>query len=154
MTHATFAEVERETFRRLAHYTRSIDAKDWTALDEVFAADCVKLRLGLNGLNGETGVSGGQAIIADLAAGLGACGATQHLLGNHALASLDGDEAESRTYVRAFHRGAGDKRDLWLEVMGEYLVGWKRLPEGWRAVRWALRIIDSLGDPRAVSAAE
>lgn len=149
----TFADVERETFRRLAHYTRCIDAKEWKGLTEVFSADCAKVRLGLDGLSGEVAVSGGQAIIDDLAKGLGGCGATQHLLGNHALSALDGDRAESRTYVRAFHRGAGEKRDLWLEVLGEYVVGWKHLPEGWRVVRWALRIVDSLGDPRAVSPA-
>jgi hypothetical protein len=153
MPSETVAEVERETFRLLAHYTRCIDAKDWAGLSDVFAADCVKQRLGLDGLSGETAVSGGQAIIRDIAAGLGGCGATQHLLGNYVLSSFDGDNAESRTYVRAFHRGAGQKRDLWLEVMGEYIVGWKRLPEGWRVARWALRIVDSLGDPRAVSSA-
>ena len=140
----TFAEVERETLRRLAHYTRSIDSKDWSALTEVFAPECVKQRLGLNGLSGEVDVSGGEAIIADIAKGLGGGGATQHFLGNH------GDEAESLTYVRAFHRGAGQKRELSLEVMGEYIVGWNRRPDGWRAVRWCLRIIDSLGDPDAV----
>jgi len=151
MPDEAFAEVERETFRCLAHYTRSIDSKNWTGLTEVFAADCVKQRLGLDGLSGEVAVSGGQAIIDDLAKGLGGCGPTQHLLGNHVLAALDGDSAESRTYVRAFHRGAGAKRDLWLEVFGEYVVSWQRRPEGWRVVRWALRIVDSLGDPRAVS---
>jgi hypothetical protein len=147
----TFAEVERETFRRLAHYTRCIDAKDWAGLSEVFDADCGKYRLGLDGLSGEPELTGGQAIIDDLAASLGTCGPTQHLLGNHALSLLDGADAESRTYVRAFHRGAGQRQALCLEVMGEYLVAWRHLPEGWRAVRWTLSIIDSMGDPRAVS---
>ena len=40
---------------------------------------------------------------------------------------------------------------LWLDVMGEYLVAWRCFPDGWRAVSWTLRIIDSIGNPRAVS---
>ena len=151
MTAATLREAEDETFRCLSHYTRCIDAKDWPALDRVFAPDCVKERLGLDGLSGEVAVTGGQAIIDDIAAALGRCGPTQHLLGNHVLTRLEGDEAESRTYVRAFHRGAGDKSELWFEVMGEYVVGWRRQSEGWRVRKWALRIVSSLGDPRAVA---
>ena len=150
---ADLTELERETFRRLAHYTRSIDAKDWTGLSEVFADDCIKSRLGLDGLSGEAGVVGGEAIIADLSAGLGRCGPTQHLLGNHAVKALDGGEVESLTYVRAFHRGAGQNRDLWLEVLGEYQIRWRLLPAGWRAVNWSLRICSSIGDPHAVSPA-
>ena len=37
MVRAGPAEIERETFRRLAFYTRCIDAKDWDGLCDVFA---------------------------------------------------------------------------------------------------------------------
>ena len=47
------AELERATHRVLAHYTRSIDSKNWLGLREVFADDCVKERLGLDRLSGE-----------------------------------------------------------------------------------------------------
>lgn len=149
MTH--LAELEQATYRVLAHYTRSIDSKNWAGLCEVFAEDCIKERLGLDGLGGEVLMTGGAQIIEDLSASLGACGPTQHLLGNHVV-SLQGDgEVESLTYVRAFHRGAGSNAEFWLDVVGEYRVRWKLLPAGWRAVRWCLQIFNSAGDPRAVS---
>ena len=145
------AALERETFRRLAHYTRAIDMKDWGKLSEVFAGECAKYRIGLNGLSGELELTGGETIIRDLATSLGRCGSTQHLLGNHVAELLGGGEAESSTYVRAFHRGAGQNQDLCLEVLGEYVVRWRLLAEGWRAVRWSLRVIDAIGDPKAVA---
>ena len=151
MSKTDLAGLEREAFHRLAHYTRSIDAKDWTGLSEVFAADCVKERLSIDGLSCEAVITGGEAIIADIAASLGICGPTQHLLGNHTTQLCDGGEVESLTYVRAFHRGSGQKRSLWLDIMGEYRVRWRPLSEGLRAVRWSLRIFDSIGDPKAVS---
>lgn len=145
------AEIERETLRRLALYTRSIDARDWSRLSEVFSGDCVKERVGAEGFgNCEPLMSGRDRIIEDLKINLGNCGPTQHLLGNHEVEVLDG-EVESRTYVRAFHRGAGRKQELWLDIMGEYRVRWRPLTDGWRAVRWSLRIIDSVGDPEAVT---
>jgi hypothetical protein len=147
------AELERVTYRVLAHYTRSIDSKNWVGLSEVFAEDCIKERLGLDGLSGEVLMAGGEQIIADLSESLGTCGPTQHLLGNHVVSLHDGDEVESLTYVRAFHRGAGSNAQFWLDVVGEYRVRWRLLPEGWRAVRWCLQIFNSTGDPRAVSRA-
>jgi len=148
---ADLAEFERETYRVLAHYTRSIDSKNWAGLGDVFAEDCIKERLGLDRLSGEVLMSGGAQIISDLSTSLGACGPTQHLLGNHVV-SLQGDgELETLTYVRAFHRGAGSNAEFWLDVVGEYRVRWRLLPAGWRAVRWCLQIFDSTGDPRAVS---
>lgn len=151
MPHKDIESIERETYRVLAHYTRCIDGKAWSGLAEVFDETCVKERLGIDGLSCEAGIAGGAAIIADIAASLGRCGPTQHLLGNHAARSLDGGEVESLTYVRAFHRGAGSRADLWFEVMGEYRLRWRRGDAGWRVTRWSLRIVDSLGDPRAVS---
>jgi hypothetical protein len=146
--------IERETLQRLARYTRSIDGRDWEGLNEVFAEDCVKVRVGADGVtDSQPLLRGGQAIIEDLERNLGRLGPTQHLLGNHEVERLGG-EVESRTYVRAFHRGAGDKRSLWLDIMGEYRIGWRQTPQGWRAARWSLRIIDSVGDPAAVAPAE
>ena len=148
---ADSAAIERETLHRLVRYTRSIDTRDWTRLTEVFSEDCVKERVGADGVSdGVPLLSGGRAIIEDLERNLGRLGPTQHLLGNHEVEALDG-EVESRTYVRAFHRGAGDRRGLWLDIMGEYRIRWRQLPEGWRAVRWSLRIIDAAGDPEAVA---
>jgi hypothetical protein len=146
-------EIERETLRRLTLYTRSIDTRDWASLSAVFADECVKERIGEEGVGiPSSQVHGGREIIADLARNLGRLGPTQHLLGNHSV-ELVSDEAESRTYVRAFHRGAGERRALWFEVLGEYRLRWRRLPEGWRVVRWSLRMVDTLGDPEVVSSA-
>lgn len=147
------AEIEAATFRVLAHYTRSIDSKDWAGLSEVFTDDCTKERLGLDGLSGEVLIAGGQQIITDLSDSLGACGPTQHLVGNHVVSLYDSGEAETRTYVRAFHRGKGSNSAFWLDVVGEYRIRWHLLPVGWRAARWCLQIFDSIGDPRAVSRA-
>jgi hypothetical protein len=145
------AELERATYRVLAHYTRSIDSKNWVALGEVFADDCIKQRLGLDGLSGEVLKVGGAHIIADLSASLGACGPTQHLLGNHVVSLSGGDEVESLTYVRAFHRGAGSNAQFWLDVVGEYRVRWRQAPAGWRVTSWCLQIFNAVGDPRAVA---
>jgi hypothetical protein len=145
------AELERATYRVLAHYTRCIDAKNWTGLGEVFANDCVKERLGLGGLSGEVLMAGGAQIIADLSASLGVCGPTQHLLGNHVVSLNEQGEVESLTYVRAFHRGAGKNAEFWLDVVGEYRVRWRQSSADWRASRWCLQIFDAVGDPRAVA---
>jgi hypothetical protein len=80
MSEIDLAGLERETFRRLAHYTRSIDAKDWDTLSEVFADDCVKDRRGIDGLSRGAVVTGGGRIIEDLSVSLGKCGPTQHFL--------------------------------------------------------------------------
>jgi hypothetical protein len=145
------AEIERETQRRLAIYTRCIDAREWTRLSEVFSEDCVKERLGTEGVSAcETAISGRSRIVEDLKTNLGRLGPTQHLLGNHEVEVRDG-EVISRTYVRAYHRGAGRNLGLWLDILGEYRVQWQLLADGWRAVRWSLRIFDSLGDPKVVT---
>lgn len=144
-------ELERATYRVLARYTRSIDSKHWAGLGEVFAEDCVKERLGLDGLSGEVLMAGGTNIIADLSTSLGACGPTQHLLGNHAVSLNQDGEVESFTYVRAFHRGAGRNAEFWLDAVGEYRLRWRMTPSGWRVARWCLQIFNSVGDPRAVS---
>ena len=95
-------------------------------------------------------MSGRYQIVEDLKTNLGNLGPTQHLLGNHQAEMLEG-EVISRTYVRAYHRGAGGNRELWLDILGEYRVQWRLLTDGWRAVRWSLRVIDSIGDPRVVT---
>jgi hypothetical protein len=147
------AEIERETLRRLTLYAHSIDGRDWASLSDVFADDCVKERIGEEGVGiASSQVLGGRVIIEDLARNLGRIGPTQHLLGNHAAKIVDG-EVESRTYVRAFHRGAGERQALWFEILGEYRIRWRRLPDGWRAVRWSLRMVDAVGDPAALGSA-
>lgn len=59
------------------------------------------------------------------------CGKTQHLLGSYRI-EIEGDVARARTYVRAFHLGAGDFEGETYEMAGEYLDELRRTDAGWR----------------------
>jgi ketosteroid isomerase-like protein len=130
---------ERELLRAMGRYARALDARDWQALDSVFAPEAVAHYSGDEPRNGRT------AIVQSIRGYLDGCGPSQHLLGNFE-ADVDGERAMSRTYARVFHRGREGKAHLSLETIGEYVVRWERRAEGWRAVRWELRIAANVGD--------
>jgi hypothetical protein len=127
----------REIEVGLGRYARACDQRDWAGFDAVFAPDAIADY-------GEFQVQGREAIVASIRAHLGACGPSQHMLGNFVIAT-SGKSADSRCYVRAFHRGAGEKAHLLYEVFGEYDAHWRRLPEGWRVMEWIMRVICETG---------
>jgi hypothetical protein len=130
--------IERDIQTALGRYARACDTRDWALFDTVFAPDAIA-DYG-NGLV----LEGREAIIASIRSYLGGCGPSQHMLGNFVVTAA-GKSADSRCYVRAFHRGRGDDAGVTYEVMGEYRTRWRRLAAGWRAVEWGMAVDCELG---------
>jgi hypothetical protein len=126
---------EREIRRLMSLYARACDERRWDLADQIFAPD---VESSFNPGKGRQGV------VDSWKQHLGGCGPTQHLMGSM-LIDVNGVRATSRTYVRAFHRGKGEKAKLLWDLTGEYSSEWQRRPEGWRATRWVLRTITSEG---------
>jgi hypothetical protein len=129
---------QREIELALGRYARAHDERDWGMLDTVFASDVTA------DYAGEFKLEGRDALVANTRAHLGGCGPSQHLMGNFVI-TVAGKSADSRCYIRAFHRGRGDKAHLTYEAFGEYLAHWRRLPEGWRATEWTMRVTCEIG---------
>ena len=133
------AEDLLEITRVVNAYARALDARDWSALDRVFAPD-VKMDFGMwQAENRGEGVKYMREF-------LDGCGRTQHLLGTHDI-SIDGDHAASRVYVRAFHQGRGDARTTTYEMGGEYQDELQRTADGWRITARRLNVLFQAGDP-------
>ena len=109
-----------EIIEALVRLARAIDSRDWPAIGVTFLADA-------EGYSSR----GRDAILATMQAHLGGCGATQHLLGNHSV-TVSGDTAQSFSYARVHHEGAGPKEGAFFECLGEYDDRWQRTPDGWR----------------------
>lgn len=124
-----------------SRYARALDERNWPMLDTVFAPH---VQADYN--SGEFRVDGRAELVAMIRSHLDGCGPTQHLLGTPHVEVGDGEtDARSRIYVRAAHRGAGAKQPLLYEALGEYVAAWKRTPDGWRAVHWAMRVNLEIG---------
>jgi hypothetical protein len=134
---ADATSLAREVEVALGRYARACDSRDWAQFDAVFAPDAFADY-------GEFQLQGREAIVASIRSFLGGCGPSQHLLGNFVITTA-GKSADSLCYIRAFHRGKGDKAHLTYEVFGEYQGHWRRLPEGWRAVEWTMRVSCEIG---------
>jgi hypothetical protein len=130
--------VTREIELGLGRYARACDQRDWALLDTVFAPDAAA------DYSGGIVLQGREAIVASIKSFLGGCGPSQHMLGNFVITTA-GKSADSRCYIRAFHRGKGDKAHLTYEIFGEYTAHWRRLPEGWRALEWGMRVDCEMG---------
>ncbi len=113
--------------RVLDRYAEALDRRDWALLDEVFAPD-VEFDFG------EWRVDNRRDAVTTIRSYLDGCGPTQHLLGNYRI-RIDGDQAESSVYVRAFHRGVGRTAEKTYEMGGEYQDWLRRTAGGWRSVR-------------------
>ena len=122
----------------LGVFARTLDERHWHRVSEVFAED-ITFDYGL----GER--SGMPALMENFRSHLDNCGPSQHLLGS-IIIEVDGDTAESRSYVQARHQGAGDRADLWLDSNGEYIDRWERRDSGWRIVRRDARWFHQKGD--------
>jgi hypothetical protein len=130
--------IEREISLGLSRFTRACDQRDWAAFDAVLAPDVFMEFPGFFSIEGR------DAVVASIRAQLGGCGPSQHLIGNLVVVGA-GKSATSRCYARAFHRGLGDKADITFEAFGEYVVRWRRLAEGWRAVEWTMEFQTEIG---------
>lgn len=105
---------------RLHRLAAAIDERDWDTIRTIFSADATGY--------GSTGVD---AIVTTMGEHLGGCGPTQHLLGNHRF-TVEGDHAQSLTYARVYHQGAGPMQGQYFECMGQYDDRWVRTDTGWR----------------------
>ena len=132
-----------EICRVLDGYAEALDRRDWDALESVFTEDLVFDF-------GEWVTKSRAAAVKSIRSYLDGCGPTQHLLGNYRI-HIDGDQAESSVYVRAFHRGTGTAAEKTYEMGGEYRDELRRTPSGWRSFRregevfWELGSRDVLG---------
>jgi 3-phenylpropionate/cinnamic acid dioxygenase small subunit len=119
------AETDRnEIVAVLDRYAEALDGRRWELLREVFVAD-VRFDFG------EWAATSLDHAVASIRGYLDGCGPTQHLLGNYRV-RVDGDTAESRVYVRAFHLGVGGATGKSYEMGGEYQDVLRRTPAGWR----------------------
>lgn len=123
-------------------YACALDSRQWSSLDDVFAADAVA-RYG----NPEsTPLHGREAIVASIRSYLDGCGPSQHLLGNH-LIEIDGDTATATCKARVFHYGAGARSALPpYECFGVYRDRLRRESAGWRIVDRTFDVHLAIGD--------
>jgi len=131
--------LDRSAIQSVLHgYARACDERQWHAFEELFCAN-VSVNYG-----GEFRLQGRAAVVAMIQSMLGGCGPTQHLLGNIDI-SLQGDQAQSRCYVRAAHSGLGAEGDQLYEVWAEYHDALVRLPAGWRIQRRSMVVHKEVG---------
>jgi len=123
----------------LNRYATALDARDWAALDEVFAPDATAHFQGVGICEDR------DAIVDVIRSVLGQCGPTQHLLTNMRI-EINGQEAQAKTYLQAIHAGLGKYTGEKMTVWGEYRDTLKRTPQGWRIVRRELAGIHAEGD--------
>lgn len=121
----------------LARYSTALDRRDWTLLGEVFTEDLVYDA-------GEWITHSLASYIERLRPYLDGCGPTQHLLGNDRI-EIEGDEAHSAIYVRAFHVGTDELSQTTYEMFGEYRDVLCRTKAGWRIRHRSLRLQYELG---------
>ncbi|MBW2424329.1 MAG: nuclear transport factor 2 family protein [Deltaproteobacteria bacterium] len=131
----------QEIMATLARYSTALDQRDWALLDQVFTEDLVYDA-------GEWITRSRSEYLDRLRPYLEGCGPTQHLLGNYRI-EIDGDEARSAVYVRAFHVGTRELSETTYEMFGEYRDELVRSNEGWRSRHRSLRLLLEQGS-RAV----
>ncbi|PLW82500.1 nuclear transport factor 2 family protein [Kineobactrum sediminis] len=133
---------ERDITRVLVRFAHTVDSKDYAGLAEVYTDDLT--------FNYGGGEQEGLDTLIDLnRRHLDVCAATQHLLGSIVI-KVDGDKAESRSYVQARHQGSGDKAHLFFDTNGEYKDWWERRDVGWRIVRREATWSAHYGDPSVI----
>lgn len=118
----------------LVRCAAAFDARDWSALDNVFTADVEAY-----------GAQGRAAVVTTIRSFLGGCGPSQHLLGNYDVV-ISGESARSVCKARVLHVGAGDRADQTYECCGNYLDELVRTTDGWRIRRRQFEVTISLGD--------
>lgn len=116
--------LERDLHEVVCRYAQLCDERDWSLVDQVFAATATATY-------GGWALPDRAAILGMLRQNLGGCGPTQHLLGNLTV-QIGPKGVSSRTSVRASHRGSGSLHSETYECIGYYKDQWQQTPEGWR----------------------
>ncbi|MDA3629351.1 nuclear transport factor 2 family protein [Saccharopolyspora oryzae] len=123
-------------------YAYALDTRQWSSLDEVFAADAVARY----GSPEASPLHGREEIVASIRSHLDGCGPSQHLLGNH-LVEISGDTATAICKARVFHYGAGTRSELPpYECFGVYRDHLRREPAGWRITDRTFDVHLAIGD--------
>lgn len=117
----------------------AMDQRRLEALSEYFADD-IQADYGVLGR-----FQGLPAVRGVIAAALGKCAGTQHLMGNVRV-RVDGGRAEAHSYLQALHLGRGAYARQRMILWGEYHDRLERSAEGWRIVERRLVALYSEGD--------
>ena len=127
-------------------YATALDTRDWSLLAGCSTPDVVADYAGFGELRGYRAIEQlCQQVLNPLAA-------SQHLLGNHAVA-VTGDEARSTCYFQAQHVRPGAPGGDNYVVAGTYRDHLVRTDDGWRIDRRALEVTWVDGNP-AVAAVD
>jgi len=133
---------ERAITAVLHDYARALDTRDWPLLASLFTSDAVV------DYSGEGGpiCRGGAAVVADCQADFAGLDATHHLIGNIAIA-LDGDEAQARCDLHAWHYRSAAPDGNALLLAGGYEDRLVRTGAQWRIAHRVLRVAFQTGGP-------
>jgi hypothetical protein len=134
-------------------YADALDAKQWDMLDGFYSDDAIgEFRIAPD--QPPIVLNGGKAIVGFAAAMIGSPEVvTHHFLGNFS-ATIEGDTAEAKVYMRGYHGGIGPREGNFQESLGTFSGRFERVAEGWRCTYWEERIFLSLGDGAALFAPE
>ena len=129
----------RATITAVAHH---IDAKRWTELRALYAADVDTDYTSLFGgtpqrQSGDALVAGWHSVLANVI--------THHLLGPIDV-RIDGSTAHAATHVRAMHFAASAPGGAQWEVLGHYVFELARDESGWRITGMTLETMLQLGN--------
>lgn len=130
---------EARIHRLLTRYAEALDARDYDALDEVFAEDASAHYEGIGHFAGRDAIKG------LMRRALEPCGPTQHLLGTVRI-DVTGTHAQARCYLQAIHVGKGDYTGKLYTVWGEYRDRLELTAGGWRIAHRELAGIHAEGD--------
>jgi hypothetical protein len=125
-------------------YAEAIDRRRFADLKELFTED-IEFDYGP-----DWKIFGRQEAIDRIADSLATCGRTQHLLGNYRV-KLDGDQASSGCYMRAFHVGIGAAAGMTYEMAGHCRDAFVYRDGLWKMSRRVGRMIFETGAPEVLA---
>ena len=139
-----------ELFNRFAD---ALDTKEWDKLDGFYADDAVG-EFRMDAVSPPIVLNGAPAILGFARQMIGSPEiVTQHMLGNFS-ATIDGDTAEARVYMRNHHAGVGPRAGQFQESIGTFSGRFQRSGDGWVCTWWEERIFHHLGDGAELFAPE
>ncbi len=122
----------------LIEYARCADAADWSAMGELFTEDGSAVFA--------AGSFPGRAFGAAAGAAMAIFSGTHHISTNHAI-HIDGDRANTRSYLQATHITDPTDNSQHADVGGWYDNELARTAEGWRFTRVELTFVWTAGAP-------
>jgi hypothetical protein len=127
----------------LYSFAAALDSKDWNKYADNYADNGYIELPDPQSSDGGTFILHKDKMLELVPRSLGRYAATHHISTNHQI-SVDGDQAESRSYLQAVHVGP-KPADHWT-AGGWYDCCYIRTPEGWRFARVKLTCVWLTGD--------